>query len=142
MMHLATVSYWLALFTWQHSLFLPPCRVGLASQTRTEIELSGSPMRISVARRAGAEELCRHISAPIPWTCNGPEHSCNIAADLMGEVLPWAEGVVNERRENLGKGYMTRTAACALVRVVTLRGHRRRDDEIIQTPAVIVILNS
>src|SRR3954464_11561406 len=60
-----------------------------------------------------------NLSAPAPrapdgkpdlsglWNRMSPKYSRNIAADLKpGEVLPWAEALVNERRENLGKGYM------------------------------------
>ena len=60
-----------------------------------------------------------NLSAPAPrgpdgkpdlsglWNRMSPKYSRNIAADLKpGEVLPWAEALVSERRENLGKGYM------------------------------------
>src|SRR4029077_5070237 len=36
-----------------------------------------------------------------------PKYSRNIAADLKpGDVLPWAEALVQARHEDLGKGYM------------------------------------
>src|SRR5262249_61642658 len=60
-----------------------------------------------------------NLSAPAPRTADGrpdlsglwnrisPKYSRNVAADLKpGDVLPWAQTLVDERRENLGKGYM------------------------------------
>ena len=60
-----------------------------------------------------------------------PKYSRNIAADLKpGDVLPWAEALVNERRENLGKGYMNTMCVPFGPELRHLRGHdRRRDDE-------------
>src|SRR5215468_7662184 len=41
------------------------------------------------------------------WNRISPKYSRNVAADLKpGEVLPWAQTLVDERRKNLGKGYM------------------------------------
>src|SRR6476660_5107505 len=41
------------------------------------------------------------------WTKISPKYSRNVAADLKpDEIQPWAQALVQERRENLGKGYM------------------------------------
>ena len=60
-----------------------------------------------------------NLSAPAPRTPDGqpdlsglwnrmsPKYSRNIAADLKpGDVLPWAQALVDQRHEDLGKGYM------------------------------------
>ena len=60
-----------------------------------------------------------NLAAPAPRTPDGkpdlsglwnkisPKYSRNIAADLKpGEVQPWAEALVQQRKENLGKDYM------------------------------------
>jgi hypothetical protein len=77
------------------------------------------------------------------WNRISPKYSRNIAADLKpGEVLPWAEALVQERREDLGKGYMN-------VRCVPFGPSYSTSADttgaemmkIIQTPQLIVILN-
>src|SRR5947207_563412 len=60
-----------------------------------------------------------NLSAPAPRTPDGkpdfsglwnrisPKYSRNVAADLKpGEIQPWAEALVEQRREDLGKDYM------------------------------------
>src|SRR5882672_4992900 len=60
-----------------------------------------------------------NLSAPAPRTADGkpdlsglwnrisPKYSRNVAADLKpGDVLPWAEALVQQRIEDLGKSYM------------------------------------
>src|SRR5438128_574753 len=41
------------------------------------------------------------------WTRISPKYGRNIAADLApGDVMPWANTLLQSRREDLGKGYM------------------------------------
>ena len=41
------------------------------------------------------------------WTRVSPKYSRNVAADLKpGQVAPWAETLVQQRTEDLGKDYM------------------------------------
>src|SRR6202166_4763850 len=96
-----------------------------------------------------------NLTAPAPRTADGkpdlsglwnkisPKYSRNIAADLKpGEVQPWAEALVQKRREDLGKDYMN------VLCVPLGPGYSTDADstgaemmKIIQTPAVIIILN-
>jgi hypothetical protein len=96
-----------------------------------------------------------NLSAPAPRTPDGkpdlsglwnkisPKYSRNIAADLKpGEVQPWAEALVRQRKEDLGKDYMN------VVCVPLGPGYSTDADstgaemmKIIQTPALIIILN-
>jgi len=96
-----------------------------------------------------------NLSAPAPrapdgkpdlsglWNRMSPKYSRNIAADLKpGDVLPWAEALVNERRENLGKGYMNTMCVPFGPSYVTSADTTGAEMmKIIQTPSVIVILN-
>src|SRR5215472_15160016 len=96
-----------------------------------------------------------NLSAPAPRTAEGkpdlsglwnklsPKYSRNIAADLKsGDVQPWAEAIVQQRKENLGKDYMN-------VHCLPLGPGYTTDADstgaemlkIIQTPAEILILN-
>ena len=96
-----------------------------------------------------------NLSAPAPRTADGkpdlsglwnklsPKYSRNIAADLKpGEVQPWAEALVQQRKENLGKDYMN-------VLCVPLGPAYSTDADstgaemlkIVQTPGLILILN-
>ena len=77
------------------------------------------------------------------WNRISPKYARNIAADLKpGDVQPWAQKLVRERRENLGKDYMN-------VHCLPLGpGYSTAADasgaeqmKIIQTPSLIVILN-
>ena len=96
-----------------------------------------------------------NLSAPAPrapdgkpdlsglWNRMSPKYSRNIAADLKpGEVLPWAEALVNERRENLGKGYMNTMCVPFGPSYVTSADTTGAEMmKIIQAPSLIVILN-
>jgi hypothetical protein len=96
-----------------------------------------------------------NLAAPAPRTPDGrpdlsglwnrisPKYSRNIAADLKpGEVQPWADELVRQRREDLGKGYMN------VLCVPFGPGYTTSADttgaemmKIVQTPALILILN-
>jgi len=96
-----------------------------------------------------------NLTAPAPRTPDGkpdlsglwnkisPKYSRNIAADLKpGEIQPWAQALVQQRKEDLGKDYMN------VVCVPLGPGYATDADstgaemmKIIQTPALIVILN-
>ena len=96
-----------------------------------------------------------NLSAPAPrapdgkpdlsglWNRMSPKYSRNIAADLKpGEVLPWAEALVNERRENLGKGYMNTMCVPFGPSYVTSADTTGAEQmKIVQTPSLILILN-
>ena len=77
------------------------------------------------------------------WTRISPKYGRNIAADLApGDVMPWADALLQQRREDLGKDYMN-------VHCVPLGpGYTTTADitgaemmKIVQTPAVILVLN-
>jgi hypothetical protein len=77
------------------------------------------------------------------WNKLSPKYSRNIAADLKpGEIQPWAEALVQKRKEDLGKDYMN-------VLCVPLGPAYGTDADstgaemmkIIQTPSLILILN-
>src|SRR5580658_482014 len=96
-----------------------------------------------------------NLDAPAPRTADGkpdlsglwnrisPKYRVNIAADLKPEeVQPWARALVQQRREDLGKGSMN--AQC----LPSGPGYSTDADstsggmmKIIQTPAMILILN-
>jgi hypothetical protein len=96
-----------------------------------------------------------NLAAPAPRTPDGkpdlsglwnkisPKYSRNVAADLKpGEIQPWAEALVQKRKEDLGKDYMN-------VLCVPLGPAYSTDADstgaemlkIIQTPGLILILN-
>jgi hypothetical protein len=77
------------------------------------------------------------------WNKISPKYSRNIAADLKpGEVQPWAEKLVQQRQEDLGKDYMN------VLCVPLGPGYTTSADstgaemmKIVQTPGLILILN-
>jgi hypothetical protein len=95
------------------------------------------------------------LSAPTPRTPDGkpdlsglwnkisPKYSRNIAADLKpDEIQPWARALVEERRENLGKEYMNVKCVPLGPGYVTAAEPTGAEMiKIVQTPALIVILN-
>jgi len=105
-----------------------------------------------IPRTAGGKP---NLAAPAPRTPDGkpdlsglwnkisPKYSRNIAADLKpGEVQPWAEALVQKRKEDLGKDYMN------VLCVPLGPGYSTDADstgaemiKIVQTPALILILN-
>lgn len=96
-----------------------------------------------------------NLSAPAPRTSDGkpdlsglwnrisPKYSRNIAADLKpGDILPWADALVKERREDLGKGYMNVLCVPFGPSYVTSADTTGAEMmKIVQTPSLILILN-
>jgi hypothetical protein len=96
-----------------------------------------------------------NLSAPAPrapdgrpdlsglWNKVSPKYSRNIAADLKPEeIQPWARTVVEERREDLSKEYMT--AVCLPLGPGYATAADSTGSEmmkIVQTPSLIIILN-
>src|SRR5499426_3752579 len=96
-----------------------------------------------------------NLAAPAPRTPDGkpdlsglwnkisPKYSRNIAADLKPEeIQPWAQSLVEQRMEDLGKGYMN------VLCVPLGPGYATAADstgsemmKIVQTPGLILILN-
>jgi hypothetical protein len=96
-----------------------------------------------------------NLSAPAPRTPDGkpdlsglwnkvsPKYSRNIAADLKpAEIQPWAQSLVDQRTEDLGKGYMN------VLCVPLGPGYATSADstgsemmKIVQTPGLMLILN-
>src|SRR5205085_11120234 len=77
------------------------------------------------------------------WTKISPKYGRNIAADLKpGEIQPWAQALVKERQENLGRDYMN--VLCVPLGPGYSTGADSTGAEmvkIVQTPALIIILN-
>jgi len=77
------------------------------------------------------------------WNRISPKYSRNIAADLKPEdIQPWAQALVEQRREDLGRGYMN------VLCLPLGPGYSTAADstgaemmKIVQTPALILILN-
>ena len=77
------------------------------------------------------------------WTKISPKYNRNIAADLKpGDVQPWADALFQQRKEDLGKGYMN------VLCVPLGPGYSTSGDttgaemiKMVQTPKLIVILN-
>jgi len=77
------------------------------------------------------------------WTRISPKYSRNIAADLKpGDVQPWAETLLEQRRENLAKDYMN-VLCVPLGPGYTTSGDSTGAEmmKIVQTPSLILILN-
>jgi hypothetical protein len=77
------------------------------------------------------------------WTKISPKYSRNVAADLKpDEIQPWAQALVQERRENLGRDYMNvRCVPLGPGYVVAGDSTGAEMIKIVQTPALIIILN-
>ena len=91
-----------------------------------------------------------NVAAPTPRTADGkpdltgvwnrvsPKYGANIAADLKpGDVQPWAQTLVDQRKENLGRDHMT-------VHCLPLGpgySTAQRYVKIVQTPTLIVMLD-
>ena len=96
-----------------------------------------------------------NLSAPAPRTPDGkpnlsglwnrisPKYARNIAADLKPEeIQPWARALVDERLEDLGKGYMNVLCVPLGPSYTTIADSTGAEQmKIIQTPALILILN-
>jgi hypothetical protein len=77
------------------------------------------------------------------WTKFSPKYARNIAADLKPEeIQPWARAVVDERREDLGKGGM-QIRCLPLGPAYPTSGDSTGSEmvRIVQTPQLIVMLN-
>jgi len=96
-----------------------------------------------------------NLAAPAPRTPDGkpdlsgvwnrisPKYSRNIAADFKpGEVQPWAQALVQQREEDLGKNYMN-VLCLPLGPGYTTAADSTGSEQmkIVQTPALIIILN-
>lgn len=77
------------------------------------------------------------------WNKISPKYSRNIAADLKpAEIQPWAEKLVQQRQENLGKDYMNVHCLPLGPGYVTDADSTGAEMvKIIQTPSVIIMLN-
>jgi hypothetical protein len=77
------------------------------------------------------------------WTKISPTYNRNIAADLKpGEIQPWAQALVQQREESLGKDYMN--VLCVPLGPGYSTGADSTGAEmvkIIQTPGLILMLN-
>jgi hypothetical protein len=77
------------------------------------------------------------------WNKISPKYSRNIAADLKPEeIQPWAQALVAERREDLGRDYMNVQCVPLGPGYVTAADSTGAEMmKIIQTPGLIVMLN-
>ena len=96
-----------------------------------------------------------NLAAPAPQTPDGkpdlsglwekisPKYGRNIAADLKpGQVQPWAEALVQQRTEALGKDYMGALCLPLGMEYITDGGSTAAGmTKIIQTPNLIIFLN-
>src|SRR3954469_9691160 len=77
------------------------------------------------------------------WNRLSPKYARNIAADLKpGEVLPWADALLQQNMEDLGRGFMN--VPCMPFGphyVVSADTTGAEQMKIVQTPSLIVILN-
>jgi len=105
-----------------------------------------------IPRTAGGKP---NLAAPTPRTADGkpdlsgvwdkisPKYSRNIAADLKpGDIQPWAEALVAQRKENLGKDYMNVVCLPLGPGYVTDADSTGAEQvKIVQTPGLIILLN-
>jgi len=96
-----------------------------------------------------------NLNAPTPRTSDGkpdlsglwekisPKYGRDIAADLKpGEVQSWAQALVQQRKEDLGKDYMGALCLPLGVEYITDGGSTGAGmTKIIQTPTIIIFLN-
>jgi hypothetical protein len=77
------------------------------------------------------------------WTKLSPKYSRNIAADLKPEdIQPWAQALVERRREDLGKDYMNVQCVPLGPSYATAADSTGAEMmKIVQTPGLILILN-
>jgi len=77
------------------------------------------------------------------WTRISPKYGRNIAADLPpADVMPWARSLLQQRREDLGKGYMNVMCVPLGPGYVTAADTTGAEMmKIVQTPPLVVILN-
>jgi hypothetical protein len=105
-----------------------------------------------IPRTAGGKP---NLSAPAPRTADGkpdlsglwnrlsPKYARNIAADLApGDIMPWAEALLQQHLEDLGKGFMNVTCVPFGPHYITAADTTGAEQmKIVQTPSLIVILN-
>jgi hypothetical protein len=96
-----------------------------------------------------------NLAAPAPRTPDGkpdfsglwnkisPKYSRNIAADLTpDEIQPWAQALVEQRREDLGRGYMNVVCVPLGPSYATAADSTGSEMmKIVQTPGLVLILN-
>jgi hypothetical protein len=96
-----------------------------------------------------------NLSAPAPRTADGtpdlsglwnrlsPKYARNIAADLKpGDIMPWADALLQQRLEDLGKGFMNVTCVPFGPHYIVAADTTGAEQmKIVQTPALILILN-
>src|SRR5438093_7205371 len=96
-----------------------------------------------------------NLSAPAPRTADGtpdlsglwnrlsPRYARNIAADLApGDVMPWADALLQQRLEELGKGFMNVTCVpFGPHYIVSADTTGAEQMKVVQTPSLIIILN-
>src|SRR6185295_3582871 len=96
-----------------------------------------------------------NLAAPAPRTSDGkpdfsglwnkisPKYSRNIAADLKsGDIQPWAQALVDQRREDLGREYMkVKCVALGPAYATAADSTGAEMMKIGQTPSLIIILN-
>ena len=96
-----------------------------------------------------------NLVAPTPRTADGkpdlsglwnrlsPKYGRNIAADLApGDIMPWADALLQQRLEELGKGFMNVTCVpFGPHYIVSADTTGAEQMKIVQTPSLIIILN-